>query len=275
MRRASVLIPTHNHASTLPLSVASVQDQGVDDIEILIVGDGVGDDTRAAVGALQAADPRIRFFDRPKGPRLGEAHRDAILRQAQGRIVCYQCDDDLWLPGHLEALERALTDADFAGAMQVDVDPGDRVRGYFFDLEHPAFTEPWLAWTPNQLGDWASDGFGLAFGAHTLEAYLRLPLGWSTTPPGLPTDQFMWHKFMREAGRRTAFLRTPIALHFPAKDRLDWTPAQRADELTRWRAMIEQPGAATRLRDDLLGDLGERLLQQALRERTEREGEPA
>ena len=42
MPSASVLIPTHEHAATLAYAVASVQRQTVDDIEILIVGDGVG-----------------------------------------------------------------------------------------------------------------------------------------------------------------------------------------------------------------------------------------
>jgi len=100
MCRASVLIPTHGHrAATLPLAVASVQAQGIEDIEILIVGDGVDDAVRSTVEGLQAADARIRFFDFPKGPRNGEIHRDGVLRQARGRIVCYQADDDLWLPG--------------------------------------------------------------------------------------------------------------------------------------------------------------------------------
>jgi hypothetical protein len=94
----------------------------------------VDDAVRATARQLQADDRRIRFFDLPKGPRHGELHRDMVLRQARGRIVCYQSDDDLWLPGHLEAMAAALEDADFVGAMQVNVDTDDRVRGYFFDL---------------------------------------------------------------------------------------------------------------------------------------------
>src|SRR2546430_8840166 len=37
--------------------------------------------------------------------RNGEIHRDGVLRQARGRIVCYQADDDLWLPGHFADME--------------------------------------------------------------------------------------------------------------------------------------------------------------------------
>jgi len=247
MCRATVLIPTHEHAATLPFAVASVQAQGVDDMEILIVGDGVDDDLRATVAQLQREDARIRFFDFPKGPRLGEIHRDAVLRQARGRIVYYQSDDDLWLPGHLAALEQALEDADLAGAIQVNVDPGDRVRGHFFDLERREFVEPWLAWQPNNFGAWACNGFGLQFAAHRLDAYLRLPEGWTTTPPGLPADQSMWHKFARQPWCRMRFLRWPIALHFPAPDRRSWTPAQRADELARWTTIIGSADGTVRI----------------------------
>jgi len=113
------------------LTVASVQAQGIDDIEILIVGDGVDDSVRSAVERLQAADLRIRFFDFPKAPRNGEIHRDGVLRQARGRIICYQADDDLWLPGHLQDMEDALVHADFVGAMHVNVEADGRVRGFF------------------------------------------------------------------------------------------------------------------------------------------------
>ena len=124
-----------------------------------------------------AEDSRIRFFDFPKGPRHGEIYRDEVLRQARGRIVCYQCDDDLWLPGHLQDMEAALEGADFTGSMHADVGPEGRIRGYVFDPGRPEFRDPWLAWNPNRLGALASDGFGLAFGAHRLDAYLRLSEG--------------------------------------------------------------------------------------------------
>src|SRR5262245_12366012 len=138
MPRASVLIPTHSHrAATLPFAVASVQAQDIEDIEILIVGDGVDDSARSTVERLQAIDSRIRFFDFPKGPRNGEIHRDGVLRQARGRIVCYQADDDLWLPGHLQDMTTALENGVFLGAMHANVEFEDRFAGYFFAIERP------------------------------------------------------------------------------------------------------------------------------------------
>jgi len=266
MPRISVLVPTHEHSSTLPYAVRSVQTQGVDDLEILICGDGVGDELRAVVADLQRADPRIRFFDLPKAPCIGELNRDHVLRQANGQIVCMHNDDDLWLAGHIEVLERALEDADFVGAMEVNVGTDGKVRAHYFDLERPEFVEPWLDWKPNHFGSWACNGFGPIFVAHRLDAYLRLPEGWATTPVGLPTDQTMWHKFLRQPWCRAKFLRWPIALHFPSSERRDWTPEQRAEELRHWTQIIESPDYAVRIWRDVLPDLGDRLLCQSLQE---------
>lgn len=70
MLRASVLIPTHEHAATLPFAVKSVQSQGIDEIEILIVGDGVDGTLRAVIERLCADDARINssrlFRKQPK-----------------------------------------------------------------------------------------------------------------------------------------------------------------------------------------------------------------
>jgi hypothetical protein len=267
MPRISVLVPTHEHASTLRYAVRSVQTQGVDDLEILICGDGVSNELRAVITELQRADPRIRFFDLPKAPRLGELNRDHVMRQATGQIICHQSDDDLWLPGHIEVLECALQDADFVEAMHVNVGTDGKVRGHYFDLERPEFVEPWLDWKPNNFGSWACNGFSPVFVAHRLDAFLRLPDGWTTTPVGLPADQVMWHKFLRQPWCRVKFLRWPIALHFPSSDRHDWTPEQRAEELRHWTEIIESPDYAVRIWRDLMPDLGDRLLSQSLKER--------
>ena len=262
MPRISVLIPTHEHATTLPYAVRSVQNQNVHDLEILICGDGVNDDVRAAVTDMQRSDPRIRFFDLPKGPNIGECNRDEVLRHARGEIVCIQNDDDLWLPGHIEILERSLQDADFAGAMQVNVGTDGKVRGYYFDLERPEFVTPWLDMKPNHFGAWAANGFGPIFVGFRLDAYLRLPERWTTTPAGLTSDQTMWRKFLRQPWCRARFIRWPIALHFGSSDRQGWTPGQRAEELRRWTQIVEAPDYAERIWRDLLPDLGDRLLSQ-------------
>ena len=219
---------------------------------------------RSTVERLRAADARIRFFDFPKGPRNGEIHRDGVLRQARGRIVCYQAHDDLWLPGHLAEMEAALENADFVGAMHVNVELEDRVRGYFFDIERPEFRDLWVSWQAHPYGAWASNGFGLAFAGHRLEAYLRLPEGWTTTPTGLPTDQFMWTKFARQPWCRIRSLQWPVSLHFPAPDRRNWTEQQRVEELVRWTEMIARPDGMEHIYRAMLRTFGDILLEHGL-----------
>jgi glycosyltransferase involved in cell wall biosynthesis len=63
---ATILIPTHDHGDTLRLTVASALAQTVSDIELLIIGDGVPEQTKPKIHAIAAGDPRVRFIDHPK-----------------------------------------------------------------------------------------------------------------------------------------------------------------------------------------------------------------
>jgi glycosyltransferase involved in cell wall biosynthesis len=108
---ATILIPTHRHAAFLPYSLESALGQEGASVEVFVVGDGVEEPTREVI-ARYADDDRLRFFDRPKGPRLGEAHRHAILQEANGRIVTYLADDDLLLRDHVANVLELLEDTD-------------------------------------------------------------------------------------------------------------------------------------------------------------------
>jgi len=110
---ATVIVPTHDHGPTLRFALASALAQTVEDIEVLVIGDGVPDVTREIVDEVLRQDARVRFFDHPKGPRHGEPYRHEALGEARGDIVCYLCDDDLWLPQHVELVREALEGADF------------------------------------------------------------------------------------------------------------------------------------------------------------------
>jgi len=237
MPAATVVLPTHDHASTLPHALDAVQRQTVADLEIVVVGDGVRDDTREVVAARMREDARIRFLDRPKGERHGERHRHEALTDARGAIVCYACDDDLWLPWHVETLRSALEGADFAHVLPLDMDADGRALVTLFDAAHPG----------NRAGmERYRIGFGLASAGHTLEAYRRLPHGWRPAPPGTASDLHMWRQFMDADARiRTVF--RPTVLHFGVPLRREWSAERRAAELARWSVELRGPDAELRI----------------------------
>jgi GalNAc5-diNAcBac-PP-undecaprenol beta-1,3-glucosyltransferase len=240
MTAATVLIPTHEHVEPLRHAVASAQAQTLQDFELFIVGDGVTDATRALVAELSAGDPRIRFFDFPKGPRKGEIHRHAALQHARGRFVAYLGDDDCWLPNHLETLDALLAEADFGHTLQVGVDAGLQIVVMAADLANPAFRARMLTELFNR--------FDFTFAGHTLAAYRRLPHGWRTTPPEFPwTDLYMWRQFLAEPWCRARSAMVPTGINTWTHQRPHLSDRERAEELASWRAQASAPEFRERL----------------------------
>ena len=157
---ATVLIPTHDHGPTLLRSVPSALAQTVSELEVFVIGDGVPDETRELMAEFAAGDERVRFFDNPKGERHGEAHRHAALQEARGEIVCYLSDDDVWLPDHVEELQRLLADADLAHTVSflIDVDERLHVRRVDFAREHFREVLSGRGQPDPPLRDWPHDG---------------------------------------------------------------------------------------------------------------------
>lgn len=78
--------------------------------EVIVSDDGSSDRTREVVHSM--GDPRIRLVD---GPRAGLIRNfEALLSRAAGDIVFLSDQDDVWLPGKVEAMVQALDEADLA-----------------------------------------------------------------------------------------------------------------------------------------------------------------
>lgn len=107
----SVVIPAYNRENAIIPAIQSVLDQGVDDIEILVVDDCSTDGTVKAIQTL--TDPRINLIQHEKNK--GEAGaRNTGIHAAKGKYIAYLDSDDQWLPGklkaQLEVMEKASND---------------------------------------------------------------------------------------------------------------------------------------------------------------------
>jgi hypothetical protein len=240
---AAIVVPTHDHPATLDLSVRSALEQTVADVEVVVVGDGVGDDTRDVVAALAGEDARVRFLDLPKGPHHGEIHRDRAIAATSAGIVCYLCDDDLLLPEHIESMAELLEDADLAHGQNGYVDASGAWHPYLADLSS-ADCRAWLL-RPDR------NAVSLTGTAHTAAAYRRLPHGWRTTPPGRWPDHYMWQQFLAESWVRAVTATRATAVQFPSHvdHRGSWEPAARRAELERWQAMLSTPEGLARFEE--------------------------
>jgi len=244
--RVLVLVPTHAHAELLPFAVRSVQAQTVDEFELVVVGDGVDDATRDVVADLCRDDGRIRFVDRPKSPRTGEAYRHEVLQAGDADLVTYLCDDDLFLPHHLEVVVEALESVDLVHGMGVRVSPGGG-----FDLE---WSDLGLeSQRARELG--GTSLVGLSGTAHTMAAYRRLPHGWRSTPPGRFTDHYMYEQFLSDPACTVSSLGALTALRFPDSVRREMSTAERRDELAHWSARIADPAGCADVVAEAMGAL--------------------
>jgi Glycosyl transferase family 2 len=245
-----VLIPTHDHHDTLDLAVASALGQTVDDLEVIVIGDGVTPEVRARARALEQADSRVRFMDMEKGPHHGEAYRDLAIHQAASDIVCYLCDDDLFLPEHVEDMLDLLRYADLANCLNGAIDASGHFIPYAADLGSESYRR-WMC-HPDR------NGVSLTGTAHTVQAYRRLPVGWEVPPPGSFPDHYLWRKFLADPDLRAATSCRVTALQFPTHTdgRSAWSGAERRAELLRWASLPADAERREQFDHDVRGSLG-------------------
>lgn len=107
----SVVVPTRDRLPLLQATVASVLEQTLVDLELLVVDDGSIDGTRAWLADTSRRDPRLHWLDRPVlRPDGGGSQvcRNLGLQQASGQAVLFLDSDDLLAPTCLEHRWRHL-----------------------------------------------------------------------------------------------------------------------------------------------------------------------
>ena len=103
--RISAVIPVHNGAKTIELTLASVFSQIVPADEILVLDDGSTDDTAAIVKEYGKQVTLVRQENRGVAPT-----RNALCSRAQGDLIAFLDADDLWHPNYLQVQRRVFAE---------------------------------------------------------------------------------------------------------------------------------------------------------------------
>lgn len=118
----SVVIPCFNSLELLPETLASVLEQDLADIEVVLVDDGGTDDLAGWAAGL--ADQRVRLVRQDNaGP---SAARNRGIAETTGELVAFLDSDDTWEPEYLTRLVACFDDPRvglaYSGWDVVDVD---------------------------------------------------------------------------------------------------------------------------------------------------------
>lgn len=241
--RFTVLIPTFNNGDLIRCAIRSVLRQTRKDFELLVVSDGAPARTHRAVEHFAKLDSRVRLLKYKKGQRHGELSRHDALLQATGEAVCYLSDDDFWFPDHLAVMERLLRKADFAHTRHASLIGPHHVMGFAGSLNDP---EPRRA-----MMETKTNIFGLSFAGHRMDAYKKLPEGWSPAPDDIWTDLNMWRKWLSAPDMRYGSSPLATGLNLPATWRKKMTPEARIAEQKMWYEIFGDPFLIEALRISL------------------------
>ena len=100
----SVVMPTYNGEKFISAALESVEAEGTDGLEVVVVDDGSTDGTLELVRCFAKRLP-LRLIT---PGRIGNwvAASNLGLRETKGEWACFLHQDDLWLPGRLARLRR-------------------------------------------------------------------------------------------------------------------------------------------------------------------------
>ena len=131
MPQVSVILPTCNRPTLLPVAIRSVLGQTFGDLELVVVDDASDDCVIEIVNAFK--DERVRLI-RHDSRRGGAAARNTGIRNSCGEYIAFLDDDDEWYPEKLarqmDLMLRAQPEvaAIYTGYLVVDRD-SERICG--------------------------------------------------------------------------------------------------------------------------------------------------
>ena len=106
----SVIVPVYNVAQYLEKSIASIQKQTYQNLEIILVDDGATDESGRLCDAIAEQDDRVSVLHK-KNEGLSQARNDG-MKQAQGDYLIFIDSDDYIHPEMIQSLYEQLVQED-------------------------------------------------------------------------------------------------------------------------------------------------------------------
>lgn len=214
--RFSILLPTHNRPEVLKTAIASVLAQTRQDWELLVVGDGCSEETRALMSGYR--DARIRWFDLPKAKGFGYANRNVALKQAEGELIAFLGHDNIYFHDHLERMEVhfAQDDAAMCYSRPLFIDNDGLIVPFFVNITMGKPRQEFM--TRNNV----LPATNVVHRRNCFEA-----VGYWDENLDCEGDWELWKRIIAGYPRGLRFQRIPTCLHFRADWRTGktWAPA--------------------------------------------------
>jgi glycosyltransferase involved in cell wall biosynthesis len=97
----TVVVATFNRGRHIVPTIEAALDQTFTDFELLVIGDGVTDDT---LDHVPRGDLRVGVIGLPWNSGSQARPNNVGIAAARGRYIAYLGHDDIWMPDHLAAL---------------------------------------------------------------------------------------------------------------------------------------------------------------------------
>ena len=140
----SVVVPAYNATRTIGATIGSILRQTREDLELIVVDDGSSDGTPDFVRELGSKDERLQLIEQPNAGTAGA--RNTGVGAARADLISFLDNDDMWMPGYLEAMDRALARAPEAGFSYTDAwilnDATGRILRKASLEHHPSIPDP-------------------------------------------------------------------------------------------------------------------------------------
>jgi glycosyltransferase involved in cell wall biosynthesis len=145
MPTVSVVVPVHNGGAFLRPTLESVRQQSLAPLELILIDDGSTDSAiREVLDGLQTSFP-VRLERQENAGQSAARNRGVAM--AQGELIAFLDQDDLWHRDHLAALVPPLRDDPdqawvFSDFDEIDGSGNLVTRGFLrsYDIEHPKHT---------------------------------------------------------------------------------------------------------------------------------------